>query len=545
MYIGAVNGGVWVTHDGGKTWTALTDNQLSLSIGSLSADPTDATHKTLIAGTGLSSNGFVAAGGATFASSGGLQTGLLYTKDGGTTWSHLGATTFAGQSVGSVAVRGNTIVAGTYEASANAPSHTTGGLYRSTDGGATFTSISGTGGLPNGPITSIVGDPASTTKLYAAVTAPDATGGGKNSTSIYVSTDTGATWSQVFATADAGGKINTTDQTKIQLATGPGGALAAGIVDVATGKLTGLYLSKNSGTTWKALPVPTVNPGGQGNTNLAIAIDPNNTNYVYVTGDALQTTPYTLIAYRVDAGTVQLTSITDAHTGDNSTVHPDSRALAFDANGQLIVSTDGGVYMRSQPQSDTGVWTQLNGNLSAIEAYQAAYGANSHLLGVAAQDNSAMIETSAGSVKYNEITGGDGTMVTVNDKTLTGKSVYYLAVQNLGGLTRVTVDSAGNTVATDTVNLSITPNGNFYTPFVLNKIDPSLIAIGGDNVYLTQDTLTGANAPGNNPTLTLTDLGGDGDKRLGHRLRHPGQHKRLDREDWRRHLDEHEHGRRD
>jgi hypothetical protein len=35
MYVGATNGGVWVTRNGGASWTPLSDNQRSLSIASL------------------------------------------------------------------------------------------------------------------------------------------------------------------------------------------------------------------------------------------------------------------------------------------------------------------------------------------------------------------------------------------------------------------------------------------------------------------------------------------------------------------------------
>ncbi len=346
IYAGSVNGGVWSTTDGGKTWTPLTDHQISLSIDSLSADPTDANYQTLIAGTGITSNG---------GAEGGLQAGLLYTANGGTTWSQLGGTTFAGQSVAGVAARGNTIVAGTYDETGSVNGYNTGALYRSTDGGTTFTKVSGGSGLALGPVSSIVGDPTDTTKLYAAVTAPDTSGAGLNSTSIYVSTNTGATWSRVFNSTDAGGVINTTDQTFIRLATGPGGAVAAVVGDLKTGKLVGVYLSKDSGGSWQSLPVPNVNTGGQGNTNLAVGIDPNNTKYVYVTGDTISASPYTVTAYRIDSVGSTITSITGANTSDGSSAHADSRAITFDANGNLILATDGAIYSRSQPQSNAGV----------------------------------------------------------------------------------------------------------------------------------------------------------------------------------------------
>jgi hypothetical protein len=49
-YVGAVNGGVWVAHDGGTSWTPLTDKQASISIASLALDPTNS--KNLLARAG-------------------------------------------------------------------------------------------------------------------------------------------------------------------------------------------------------------------------------------------------------------------------------------------------------------------------------------------------------------------------------------------------------------------------------------------------------------------------------------------------------------
>ena len=47
IYLGTPNGGVFVSHNAGTSWSPLTDNQASLSISSLSLDPTDPTHQTL------------------------------------------------------------------------------------------------------------------------------------------------------------------------------------------------------------------------------------------------------------------------------------------------------------------------------------------------------------------------------------------------------------------------------------------------------------------------------------------------------------------
>jgi photosystem II stability/assembly factor-like uncharacterized protein len=136
LFVGTPLGGIWKTTNGGTTWTPLTDKQATLSIASLAYDPTDANRNTLIAGTGLTANGSILG----LAASGGLRNGLLYSQDGGNTWTSLGATTLAGQSVAGVAARGNVLVAGTYEISgfASAADRNIGALYRSMDFGANF-----------------------------------------------------------------------------------------------------------------------------------------------------------------------------------------------------------------------------------------------------------------------------------------------------------------------------------------------------------------------------------------------------------------------
>jgi hypothetical protein len=185
LFVGTPAGGIWKTTNGGTTWTPLTDKQATLSISSLAFDPTDPTRNTLIAGTGLTANGTVCSAGPCFSTgSGGLRNGLLYTQDGGNTWTSLGAATLANQSVVGVAARGNVIVAATYEISGFPFDRHVGALYRSTNGGAGFTQISGAAGtgLPSGPVTSLVGDPTNPNRLYAAVTAPNASGAAKAST---------------------------------------------------------------------------------------------------------------------------------------------------------------------------------------------------------------------------------------------------------------------------------------------------------------------------------------------------------------------------
>ncbi|MBV8295114.1 MAG: exo-alpha-sialidase [Mycobacterium sp.] len=503
LFVGTPGGGIWKTTNGGTTWTPLTDKQATLSIASLSLDPTDRTGKTLIAGTGLTANGTVCSSGACFfTGSGGLRNGLLYSQDGGNTWTSLGAATLANQSVVGVSARGSVIVAGTFEISGLGGNKRIGALYRSTDDGSSFSQISGSAGtgLPNGPVSSLVGDPNNLNRLYAAVTAPNAAANA--STAIYVSNDNGATWTQTFGVAQSGGTIQAASQTVIKIATGPGGAVAAGVVNLATHKVTGLFWSGNSGASWTQLPTPALNDGvQQAPVNFAIAIDPTNKNLVYVTGDGITSEPFTLPAFRIDASTLTSTSLTDANTGNGSTVHSDSRAIAFDANGRMIVTSDGTIYARTNPQNDTGVWTRLSGNISAFEVYSVAYDAVGKRLVTAAQDNGVTIQSARNAPLWNAVQGADGINAFVNDASLaaSGRSVFYANTQGLGFTSRIIVDAQGNFVSPNTsawgFGAAVTCGGTDCasavtgswdgSPWVNNRIDPTRMALGGTRVFVT------------------------------------------------------------
>ncbi|MDP2378804.1 autotransporter domain-containing protein [Reyranella sp.] len=511
MYVGGVNGGIWVTHNGGTSWTPLSDKERSLSIASLAFDPTDAARGTLIAGIGITSNGLVGD------NRGGQQIGLLYSNNGGSSWTEIDGGVLAGKSIVGVAARGSTLLAAASEPHDAAAA---GGLYRSVNGGTSFALVSGSAGLAAGPVSSLAGDTANQNVFYAAVT----------STGVYRSGNGGADWNQVL----------TLDANRVaRVATGASGAIAVGIYDSSknnptSGQLVAIQHSLDSGATWVTLGVPDINPGRQASTDFAIVLDPNNPNIVYVAGDRIASPPYTVTAFRVvrqgDASTIE--TLTDGGTSDGSTTHADARTLVFDALGRLIQGGDGGLYVRSNPQG-VGAWSGLNGaGLSLREAYAVAYDSISRRLVVSAQDTGSAYQTTPGSERYASVGGGgDGVNAVVNDKTLRsqGQSVIYTTSQNLAPLERQIVDANGTVIAshtfgtrqgtTDIIGIETNdfsetprrvpePSLPFSTRLELNRIDPQKIAIGSHYVYTTTDT------DGASETLTLTNLGTPG-VRLG------------------------------
>src|SRR6266567_325762 len=76
-YMGASGGGVWKTTDGGQNWTPLTDDQASLSTGSIALAPSNPD--IVYVGTGEQNNSGDSYYGA----------GVLKSTDGGATWTQL------------------------------------------------------------------------------------------------------------------------------------------------------------------------------------------------------------------------------------------------------------------------------------------------------------------------------------------------------------------------------------------------------------------------------------------------------------------------
>src|SRR5262249_12655018 len=536
MFIGSPNGGIWRTTNGGTTWTPLTDNQASLSIASLALDPTDPTGKTLIAGVGITSNGGWTPDGA-IPGRGGERTGLLYSPDGGNTWSAMGGASLTGQSVIGVAAAGRTILAATFEEQSafrtKAGNGNLYGLYISTNGGKDFMLVQPSSGLPTGTVSALVADPQNSSTcgaqksgtFYASITSaiPSAAG-------VFVSHDSGQSWSPVFTSATL-----VTDGTNVvtgaksllvpKLAAGPHGSLPLPIPQppfpgFKGDQLTGLYLSQNGGGSWSALKVPDTNKGTMNAfVNLAVAIDPSNTSIVYVTGDAINTSPFTVAAFRVQGQTA--TSLTFG-----STAHSDSRALVVDAAGNLWMGSDGGIYKRSNPQSDNGAWTGLNtSRLQIGEPYAVAYDSLNKRLAVALQDAGVALQSAPGSPLWNTLTGADGTQVMVNSKFRDHTSAIYFTTQFLGFVNRIVFDANGTQISPSTsgfgpgtpINCSYNGsiggciafvpdpdnpgnfklNSPFDAPMVLNRADPTKIAIApgfanfngvnGNFVYVAQD----------------------------------------------------------
>lgn len=396
VYAGGAFGGIWKSTDAGNTWTALTDGQASLAIGSLAIDPNN--HNTIYVGTGEANN----AGDSYYGA------GILKSTDGGNSWTNIQGPFLSGpsgaQHIGAIAVSpasSSIVLAGADS-----------GVYRSTDGGNTWTLI-----LSNAAGTSIVFDPINTSTVYAAL----GDNYGSSSNGVYKSTDGGATWNQLTGSGTA--SLPTRGVGRIDIGIAPSTPTTLYVVIQSTlhlsganpsAGLLGVWKTTDGGNTWNqltaTLPQDTSsgNPfcgfNGQCDYDLVIRVHPKNPNVVLVGGVTL--------ALSTDGQTFHNLPL-ELAPGNNElyAVHVDQHGMAFSGDGSIMyLGNDGGMW--SAPGADiqnggTVHFSNLNQTLSLTQFYPQLSlfpGTGNNVL-AGTQDNGFQLESSG---VWNNISGGDG-----------------------------------------------------------------------------------------------------------------------------------------
>ncbi|MEO6064183.1 MAG: hypothetical protein ABIP49_00185, partial [Lysobacterales bacterium] len=321
------------------------------------------------------------------------------------------------------------------------------------------------------------------------------------SPSVLRSDDGGITWINVTTGLPALGGST----TAVRLSVGASGTVFAAIVN--GGALAGVARSIDQGATWTALDVPAIHPGGQGAVNTSLVADPVNENLVYLGGDRITVSPFTGNIVRGDSSlaTGSQFAITHGAGGNNTSPHADSRALAFDANGNLLESSDGGIYRRTAPTMSTGVWGSVIGNLALTEVHDLAHDRVANVIMIGTQDNGTHHQRASMDLRWALINGGDGGDAAIDDTTLgLGGSYRYISSQNLGGFRRAQYSPVNAFVVNRTLPAIADPQ--FVTPIELSASNPSRMLVGGVNtIYESTDATTA--------TPTLVSLGSPGTNR--------------------------------
>jgi hypothetical protein len=526
LYVGGVNSGVWKTTNATSTqphWVPLTDGLPSQSIGALELDRADTTFNTIYAGTGRYSS---------FAQLGQPRVGLYKTTDGGQSWQQVtGGGILNGKNISGIYANGDTIVVSVNVADSFTYSNI--GIFRSSNGGASFVRISdGNGaatGLPGGVSYDLVADPINPNILYTSTVFSPGVGGLNG---VYRSLNSGATWSRVSTTSMNDLIVDNT--SNLELAAGRNNEVYAGIINA--GAFAGLFRSPDNGITWTQMDSPKTNEngsdvglnpsggkgpssgapeaiaGGQGSIHFSIVADPNNSNLVYVGGDRQPrsngdtgTFPNSLGAldfsgrlFRGDASQplgsqfVHLThsnslGATGGGTANSSAPHADSRDMTFDANGEIIEVDDGGVYRRTSPQTNQGDWLSINGDLQVTEAHDIAWDSLSNVAMTGNQDTGTTFQSSTDVMQWTSYSTADGGDVAIDNIVLAGsnQSVRYSSFQNLGSFQRSVWDAQGQFVSRSFPALTVTSGSalqrTFRTPIETNSVAGGRLLVQGAN----------------------------------------------------------------
>ncbi len=430
VLVGSVSGGLWRTTNFtnvSSTWTQVSSVQANLAITCLAQDPLNPS--VLYAGTGEGFSNFDAVRGM----------GIYKSTDGGLTWTLLPFTTTGGTGqynfsyVQKIQVYANGDV---YAATGSTTACYAGGIFRSSDGGNTWTVVfGGTNGDCQLAYTyygydiafSAAGD------IYTTLTVPDLSTAplffpiGK----VYKSTagptvGNAGTWTDITP-AIAPGVI----WSRISLACSRGNNNR--VFAFISGGFNGVSLRRtdDGGASWTNIDsnTPWCDGGGLDGTDftrgqsiydLTIAVDPSNDDIVYAGGvDVMK---------RVNGGAAwfQLTEWAYPNCSNLPFVHADIHNLLFPStsSSNFIIACDGGIYYTSDGGSS--FQPKIEG-LNVTQYYAGALhpAAGSDYMLAGAQDNGSHIFKNPGINDVSSAYGGDGGYCFIDQLDPTFQVVSY------------------------------------------------------------------------------------------------------------------------
>jgi hypothetical protein len=460
LYIGGAQGGVWKSVNAADTannvtWTALTDDQATLSIGSIVIQPgnTDPTESVVLVGTGEADNSADSYFGL----------GMLRSADGGNTWAPIistansGALSFSGLGATRMAFSTASGQTGTVVAAMAATaegvtdgaltSNTYRGLYTSTDAGQTWTYNALFSGASEATSATSVVYNAAAGLFFAAL----------RYHGFYSSAD-GLTWT-LLANEPGAGSLSTTACPQNYVTTCP---IYRGEITVVPGRNEmyvwfvslsstdnpadeGIWQSTNGGASWTQInDSGIINCGSnepgcgveQGFYNLELLAVPNGTAATDLYAGAINLYKCSINTSNPTCANTPFMNLTHVYGCDPLSalahVHPDQHALAYivppSGADLMYFANDGGVYraldgftgLSTGSCSGTNQFDDLNQNLGSMTQF-VGFSQNATdpdtLLGGTQDNGSPATATATTSSGWGNVLGGDGGYSAIDPNT--------------------------------------------------------------------------------------------------------------------------------
>jgi hypothetical protein len=531
VYIGGAQGGVWKSTNAATsiansvTWSAITDDQATLSIGSIAIQPgnSNSTQSVILVGTGEADNSADSYFGL----------GILRSADGGNTWtlipaangsslsfSGLGATrmafsTASGQTSTVVAAMAATAEGVTDGALTG---NTYRGLYTSTDAGQTWTYDALFSGANEATSATSVVYNAAAGLFFAAV----------RYHGFYSSPD-GLNWTRLANQPGASGLLSTTACPQNYVTTCP---IYRGEITVVPGRNEmyvwfvsldssgnpvdqGIWQSENGGASWTQISDSGIIHCGdsngcgveQGTYNLELLAVPNGTSATDLYAGAINLYKCSINSINPTCSTNAFMNLTHAYgcdpLGALAHVHPDQHALAYTipsgGTDLMYFANDGGIYraldgfsgLATGLCSGTNQFDDLNQNLGSMTQFVSfsEHATNPNTILGGTQDNgSPATATATTSMSWGNVLSGDGGYNAIDPNT----GNWFASNPDTGsGTLNIQECSSGvnctNSMFNDNVVVSSTDvggdDGAFYFPYILDPQSTTALLVGTCRVW--------------------------------------------------------------
>ncbi|MBT8327506.1 MAG: hypothetical protein KJP21_07265, partial [Bacteroidia bacterium] len=422
VFSAGVAGGLWVCENIYATtpsWTAIDDFFDNLAITTLAFDPVDSD--TMYFGTGEGYSNLDAVRGD----------GIWRSLDGGDTWTQLSSTTGSSFNyVQKVAVDG----------SGNVYAATRSGVYKSINQGTSWSTILSTS-IP------AIGVKASTNNaadieiaangdIYVAM-------GIFSTDGVYKSTNGGTSWTKVYTASG---------EQRIEIACAPSNSSYVYMItqSSSTRAAASVQRTTNSGSSWSSLSNPNDGVGGsnfcrnQAWYDISLEVDPTDADNAYIGGVDL---------FKTTNGGSSWTQVSHWYGGGGfPEVHADQHIALFASGSSdtMVFGNDGGIYVTTNASSSTPSFSHQVASYNVTQFYSGAIHptAYQHYFIAGSQDNGSQRFNSFGVNSTDEVTGGDGAFVHIDQADPTYQYTSYVynqyrrSANNWSSYTSVNISSS-------------------------------------------------------------------------------------------------------